>query len=182
MRIFRTIIESVTDGIIRTFTGSGEAGGTIQGEIIQQVLIKSHPFPGDSGLVIQDGNRHYLIASDNDIGPGLGEGEFVLSFDADNYIKSVVSAGVLDRFEVKTDQKVVIEAAGEVSITGSKVISQAITELAEGLGTLRALVNELFLNLVYNLHNHAESGGGTTGVPNQQAVSAIHATQFTKAS
>ena len=160
MSVFRTIIASVTDGIIRTFIGTGEAGGTIQGEIIQQVGIKSHPKPGDSGLVIQDGDRVYMIATDNDLSPPMVEGERVLAYDANNFVKFEVVGGVLQKIHVLTQKDVDIQATGNVTITAP------IINL--GLAGVVSLVTSVFLAL-FNLHTHKESGGGETLLPTQQA-------------
>jgi len=51
---------------------------------------------------------------------------------------------------------------GEVDIKGSP----SAIKLGSGAGTLEALMNETFGNK-YDTHTHPESGGGTTGAPNQ---------------
>lgn len=180
MRAFRTIITEVTDGVIRTFIGSGEAGGAIEGEIIQQVMIKSHPKPGDSGLVLQDGNRYYLIATDNDIGPGLGEGEFVLAFDANNYIKSVVVGGVLEKIHINTDKDVEVNAlnvkatatnkieatAPTIDITAATRVNVVSTIVSLGLAGFITLVKSTFLALFdMHIHGGVTTGGGNSGPP-----------------
>lgn len=181
MNTFRTIIISVTDGIIRTFTGTGEAGGTIQGEIIQQVGIKSHPKPGDSGLVLQDGERAYLIATDNDDTPALVEGERAVAFDAENYIKFEVTGGILQKIHVNTQKDVDVQAVGNVTVTGASVtVNSTVVKLGLVLAGFVTLVKSTIL-VWLAAHTHKESGGGETLAPTQ-AIGPEHSTVNTSAS
>lgn len=166
MKVFRTIIESVTDGAVRTFTGTGESGGQIEGEIIQQVGIKSHPRAGDSGLVIQDGDRVYLIATDNDIAPATVAGERVIAFDSNNFVKFVAPGGVLQKIHVKTDKAVDVEAVENVNVSGAQV--QVISTVVKMgiIAAVVAFVTAPFLAWVA-AHTHKESGGGETLPPTQ---------------
>lgn len=173
MRIFRTIISATKDGLVRFFSGTGLAGADdaiIDGEMVQQAGFASRPKQNDSGIIITQGSRVYLISSDNQADrPALAEGEKVFYFDQNNFIHfSVDGSGNLEKVYLKTTKKVEIEAIGEVIITGSAIKTTAATKLGFGLGVLLKLVNFLFITL-YNSHTHPESGGGTTSPPNQQA-------------
>lgn len=196
MKVFRTIITSVTDGTVRTFTGSGESGGEIQGEILQQVSIKSHPEQNTSGLVINDGDRYYLIATDNDEGPALVSGEAVLYFDVNNFVMFKTAGGVLEKIHISTTKKVAIEAVGDVDIQANDVnvtgaINVTVTAATRiqliapvvntGLAGFLALVTAPFIAW-FNAHTHTESGAGETLVPTQQAVPAANTTLNTLAS
>jgi phage gp45-like len=149
MKLIRTIISSVIEGNIKYFAGSGRVGETFANrEYMQHYGFTSRPLKDGEGLVLKQGDKVFLIASDDRrYRISLAEGEVALYTDEG------------DKVHLKRGGVIEIEAG--TKITGKAPMIELTDEAA-----LRRLIDERIVAL-FNSHTHpgVSSGSGSTGTP-----------------
>lgn len=134
----RVFIDSVLEGEPKTFRGTGfNDNDTYESRpYFQHVGFSSIPKEDSEGIIIQNGNAIYLIATQDPQGnrPVLeDEGDTCVYTDSDNYIKiaadgsiTVISKG--KSIKVDNGQGVIeLQSSGKVSINGGKLTVEAGT-------------------------------------------------------
>lgn len=194
MKFVRTIITSIAEGVIKRYSGTGRPEESFTNrEYFQHYGFTSRPLNGSEGIVIMEGNKIYLIASDDRrYRIAVENGEVCLYTDEGDFIH--FKRGNL--LHVNTGNKLLVDATNEVEINAPDVtvncenitvnasVKATVTTpfleinsatsikgispivqlgLSEGL---QKIVTEAFLTL-YNTHTH--NGGH---VPDQQAGAA----------
>ncbi len=163
----RTILSSVTEGVIKRFAGSGRPGESFTDrEYIQHYGYTSRPLAGAEGILLKQGNNIILVASDDRrYRITLAEGEVALYTGEGDYIH--MKRGRL--VEVNT-RELKIMASEKVSLqtplvetTGQIRADLDITDQAAGTGRSMKSMRD-----IYNPHTHPAAGGGTTGIPESQ--------------
>lgn len=172
MKMIRTIITSIAEGIIKRYSGSGRPGESFTNrEYFQHYGFTSRPLSGAEGILFMEGNRINLIASDDRrYRISVEDGEVCLYTDEGDFIH--FKRGNL--LHINTGDKLLINASNDVEInTANATVNAAISvkvvapdvELGLSAG-LKKIATEDFLTL-YNTHTH---NGGP--VPDQQAGAA----------
>lgn len=184
MKMIRTIITSIVEGVIKRFTGSGRSGESFTNrEYMQHYGFTSRPLSGAEGILFKEDNRIYLVASDDRrYRIAVENGEVCLYTDEGDFIH--FKRGNL--LHINTGDKLLIDATNEVEVNAPEVTVNASVKatvttplleinsatsikgispivqlgLSEGL---KKIVTEAFITL-YNTHTH--NGGD---VPDQQA-------------
>lgn len=177
MKLIRSKIASIKEGVIKLFTGAGRLKEIFTNrEYFQHYGFTSRPLQGSEGIVLIQGNNIIMIASDDRrYRISLEEGEVALYTDEGDYI------------HLKRNKEIHINSGNKVQVNAPEVIVNAVTSVKVvspivNLGLAaghKALTNEDLITL-YNSHTHPGDSGGTTGVPNQQAGDA-HKTSEVKA-
>ncbi len=167
LTMIRSILSSVTEGVIKRFAGAGRPGETFTDrEYVQHYGFSSRPLAGAEGILLKQGNQIMLIASDDRrYRISLDAGEVALYTDEGDYVH--LKRGRLvevntDTLRIIADTKVtmqtpLVETTGEIKAGGD------ITDQVGGSG--RSMQG---MRSVYNGHQHAGDSGGTTGTPGDQ--------------
>ncbi len=171
MKLIRTIISEVVEGVIKRFSGSGRPEETFEDrEYLQHYGFTSRPLADAEGVVLMQGNQIFLIASDDRrYRIAIEDGEVALYTDEGDKIHLKRNKEIL----VSSGKKITINAP-EVIVnadTSAKVISPVV-ELGQAAGHLK-LMNEN-LEILFNTHTHSgvSSGSSNSGMPNQLSGSA----------
>lgn len=114
LKMVRSIISSVTEGVIKRFAGSGRTDETFTNrEYFQHYGFTSRPLNGAEGILIKDGNNVVLIASDDRrYRLQLQDGEVALYTDEGDAIHLKRNKEI----HITTGGKLVVDATNEVTI------------------------------------------------------------------
>jgi phage gp45-like len=149
MKLIRTIISSVIEGKIKYYSGSGRVGETFANrEYMQHYGFTSRPLKDGEGLVIKQGDKVFLVASDDRrYRISLEEGEVALYTDEG------------DKVHLKRNNEIEIKAGTKCTV------NSPLVELSDE-AALRRLIDERFVTL-FNMHTHpgVSSGSSSTGAP-----------------
>ncbi|MDY6789673.1 MAG: phage baseplate assembly protein [Thermodesulfobacteriota bacterium] len=155
--MIRTIVTSVTEGVIKRFSGTGRANETFTDrEYFQHYGFTSRPLAGAEAIVLKKGNNIIVVASDDRrYRIALQDGEVAI------YTNEGDSIHMKRGREIRvTTEKLIIDAATKCQINSAQV------NLSGDLVGLKRLVDERLID-IFNTHTHPGDSGGTTGVPNQ---------------
>lgn len=169
IKFIRTIIGSVSEGVIKRFSGAGRPGETFSDrEYFQHYGYTSRPKSGAEGILLKQGNNIILVASDDRrYRIALADGEVALYTDEGDHIH--MKRGNL--VEMKTrelkiiaSEKVtmatpLVETTGQVKTVGN-ISSQADITDQGGDGLSMNSMREK-----YNGHKHPEDASGDTETP-----------------
>jgi len=163
LKMVRSIISSVTEGVIKRFSGSGRSDETFTNrEYFQHYGFTSRPLKDAEGIVIKDGNNIILIASDDRrYRIQVEDGEVALYSDEGDKIHFMRGKVI----EITSGAKVTIKAPA-VELAG---------------GSLRKLIDERLVD-AFNSHTHPTAALGSPSMPTTPLVLANVATEKTKAS
>lgn len=158
MKIIRSIISSVTEGVIKRFSGSGRPYETFTDrECFQHYGFTSRPLSGAEGIIIIEDGIIYLVASDDRrYRIQLQAGEVALYSDEGDVV------------HLKRNREIYIKGGNKVTVDSPEV------NLSGARAGLRRLIDERFRTL-FNSHVHT-TGSGNTGAPTQTLEYADHAT------
>ena len=169
--MIRSILSSVSEGVIKRFAGSGRAGETFTDrECFQHYGFTSRPLPGAEGVLLKQGNQIMLIASDDRrYRIELANGEVALYTDEGDYVH--LKRGNLvevhtQTFKVVAGTKVtletpLVETTGEVTADGDITSDGEIHDMASAGGLTMSV-----MRTIYNRHVHPENdAGGPTDQP-----------------
>ena len=169
IKFIRTIIESVTEGVIKRFSGSGRPGETFSDrEYFQHYGYTSRPLAGAEGILLKQGNNIILVASDDRrYRIELAAGEVALYTDEGDHIhmkRGNFVEVVTRELKVVASEKVtmdtpLVETTGEVQTVGN-ISSQADITDQGGDGLSMNAMREK-----YNFHKHPEDDTGDTETP-----------------
>lgn len=166
IRFIRTVISSVTEGLVKRFAGSGRPGESFTDrEYFQHYGYTSRPLAGAEGILLKQDNNIILIASDDRrYRVTLAKGEVALYTDEGDHIHMkrgrLVEINTRE-LKIMASQKVTMDTP-LVETTGQIKADLDIADQVTGTGRSMKSMRE-----VYNLHNHMETGG-TTNVPGSQ--------------
>lgn len=179
MKMIRTIITSIVEGVIKRFSGSGRTGESFTNrEYMQHYGFTSRPLSGAEGLLLMEGNRIYLIASDDRrYRIAVENGEVCLYTDEG------------DNIHLKRNNEIEINSGSKVTINAPEVIVSASTKcqvnspevnLSGDRAGLRRLIDDRFRTL-FNAHVHSGCGGSqNSGVPTTTLELVSHATDYVR--
>ncbi len=172
--MIRSIIQSVVEGAIKRFTGTGRSYETFTSrEYFQHYGFTSRPQAGAEGIVIVRDNHIVMIASDDRrYRISLADGEVALYDDVGQKVHLT-----RDGLEVESPLKVTVTAP-QVDVEGATVVNVVSPQINLGEATraeLRRLIDERFIT-VYNGHVH-----GASPTPTPQITVATCATEITRA-
>jgi len=138
--MIRSIITSVSEGVIKRFTGAGRPKETFTNrEYFQHYGYTSRPLPDAEGIVLKKGNNIIMVASDDRrYRIALVEGEVAIYTDEGDFIH-------LKRdkiLHIKTGNKLLIDATNDVEVntTRAKVNASESAELTSPVITLTGAV------------------------------------------
>lgn len=183
MKMIRTIINSIVEGVIKRFSGSGRAGETFTNrEYMQHYGFTSRPLSGAEGILFMEGNRIYLIASDDRrYRIAVENGEVCLYTDEGDFIH--FKRGNL--LHISTGDKLLIDATNDVEVNAPTAILNAAAKcqvnspeinLSGDRSGLYRLIDERFRTL-FNAHVHSGCGGSeNSGAPTTTMELANHTT------
>lgn len=131
--LVRTLISSVTEGMIKRFSGSGRPGELFANrEYFQHYGFTSRPLQGAEGLALVQGNTIFLVASDDRrYRIELAAGEVALYTDEGDFIHLKRN----NLLHISSGRKVQINAATEVEVVASTI---KLTGNVQVSGTLAA--------------------------------------------
>lgn len=179
MKMVRVLINSVVEGVIKRFSGSGRSGETFTSrEFFQQYGFTSRPLMGAEGILIKDGNVLYLVASDDRrYRLQILDGEVALYTDQGDKVhlargQVIVKSGGKVHVEAPLIEALattkisltapVVEVSQNLTVGGSMNATGTITSatsIADPTGTMAAMRS------AYNGHTHTDPQGGVTGGP-----------------
>ncbi len=181
MNMIRIKITKVLEGLIRRVAATGRPGESFAGrELLSNYGFTSTPLPGAEGIALMEGNKVFVIATD--------DRRYRLELEDDGEVAMYSDEGDKIHFkrgkeiEINSGNKVVINSASEVEITTPNVnITAAAINLTAtaavnvvapvvSLGAAsggKSIATEDLLTL-YNSHTH----GAGVNPPNQQAGAA----------
>jgi phage gp45-like len=112
LKMVRTIISSVTEGVIKRFSGSGRPDETFTNrEYFQHYGFTSRPLKDAEGILIKDGNNIILIASDDRrYRIQVEDGEVALYTDEG------------DKIHLKRNKEINISSGGKVIVNAANLI------------------------------------------------------------
>ena len=158
--ILRTILSSVTEGVVKLFSGSNPAGTVSAREFFQHYGFTSRPKSGAEAIVIKSGNMLFSVAEDDrNYRLAIEDGEVALYTDEGDYVK----LGRNKHIQITSGAKVTVSAP-EIVLDGAVTTTGAITaggEVSDSIGTMTAM------RTVYNTHTHVVSGS-TAAAPAAQ--------------
>ncbi len=131
LKMVRSLISSVTEDVIKCFSGSGRSDETFTNrEYFQHYGFTSRPLNGAEGILIKEGNNVILIASDDRrYRLQIEDGEVALYSDEGDKIHLKRNKEI----HITTGGKLVVDATNEVTInTGTANVN------CSGKATLRA--------------------------------------------
>lgn len=175
--MIRSILSSVSEGVVKRFSGAGRSGETFTDrECFQHYGFTSRALAGAEGILLKQGNQIMLIASDDRrYRIKVEHGEVALYSDEGDYVH--LKRGNLvevktSTLEVIADTKVIldtplVEITGEVEAdlhitSGGNITADGdIHDMAGGTGLTMSGMRS-----IYNRHAHPENdGGGPTDEP-----------------
>lgn len=126
--MIRSIINSVAEGVIKRFSGSGRPNETFTNrEYFQHYGYTSRPLPEAEGIILKKGNNIIMIASDDRrYRIELESGEVAIYTDEGDFIH--FKRGKL--LHVNTGSKLLIDATNDVEIN-TKQVKVSASESAE---------------------------------------------------
>lgn len=127
--MIRSIITSVTEGVIKRFTGAGRPNETFTNrEYFQHYGYTSRPLPDAEGIVLKKGNNIIMIASDDRrYRIALEEGEVSIYTDEGDFIHFKRDK----LLHIKTGNKLLVDATNDVEVntTRAKVNASESAEI-----------------------------------------------------
>lgn len=138
IRIVRTVISGVVEGVIKRFSGSGRKGEQFTGrEYFQHYGFTSRPKPGAEGVAFIQGNTIYLVATDDRrYRISLEEGEVALYTDEGDFIHFRRGREI----NIGSGGRVLVEAAAEAEVNAPsvKVTCDTLEATASSLASVSA--------------------------------------------
>lgn len=112
LKMVRSIISSVTEGVIKRFSGSGRSDETFTSrEYFQHYGFTSRPLKDAEGILIKDGNNIILVASDDRrYRIQVEDGEVALYTDEG------------DKIHLKRNKEISISSGGKVVVNAANLI------------------------------------------------------------
>ncbi len=112
LKMVRSIISSVTEGVVKRFSGSGRSDETFTNrEYFQHYGFTSRPLKDAEGILIKDGNNIILIASDDRrYRLQIEDGEVALYTDEG------------DKIHLKRNKEISISSGGKVVVNAANLI------------------------------------------------------------
>lgn len=181
LQMIRTILSSVTEGVIKRFSGKGRPGETFTDrEVFQHYGLTSRPLEGAEGILLKQGNNIILIASDDRrYRIAISDGEVALYTDEGDHIhmkRGRLIEVVTDTLKITAGTKVEMTTPLVEMIASSKVLMD--TPLVETSGEVRAEQDITdsggsgrsmrSMREKYNQHKHPEDASGDTEIPREQ--------------
>jgi phage gp45-like len=124
IKIIRSVLKTITQGVYRTFTGDGRSDEEIGGKFVQHYGFSSRPPIGTELITLQMGNNNFSIAeNDGSIKPDLDDGDV-----------AVYSIGTTESFIGLLIQKQgnalnIMTTDGTIQITATKDQNDTLIEI-----------------------------------------------------